>query len=291
MTHKSNLKLGIVFALGAIAIFSVMNAVIKGIETTYPPVQVAFMRFLVSMIPCFGFYFYEKNRPALFISTKLTLKHLLRGVMSGVGITALCAAFRLLPFGDATAINFSSILFITALSVPMLHQHVDRARWIAVLVGFVGILIIAQPGGDVFGMGALYALIYAATDAYVIVSGRLLSKEHSPGAATAVFCLFATLATGVGAFFVWKEMLFYDLFILIGIGLLGGLGFLFQTIAYNFASASVVAPMAYSGMLWGGIFGFFIWGEVPNMFLILGGILIIGSGYYIIAREAKESMK
>ena len=286
--HKNNLKIGIVFALCAIAIFSVMNAVIKGIETTYPPLQVAFMRFLVSMIPCFGFYFYEKNRPALFISKKITLKHLLRGIMGGIGIASLCAAFRLLPFGDATAINFSSILFITALSVPMLHQDVDRARWIAILIGFIGILIIAQPGGNVFGMGAIYALIYALMDAYVIVSGRLLSTQHSPGAATAVFCLFATLTTGIGAFFVWKEILFFDLFILIGIGLLGGLGFLFQTIAYNFASASAVAPMAYSGMLWGGIFGFFIWGEIPSIFLVFGGILIIGSGYYIILRETKD---
>jgi drug/metabolite transporter (DMT)-like permease len=287
MTHKNNLKLGIIFALCAIAVFSVMNAAIKGIETTYPPVQVAFMRFLISLIPCFGFYFAEKNRPPLFVSTKLTLKHLLRGVMSAIGITALCAAFRILPFGDATAISFSSILFITALSVPMLGQHVDRARWIAVLVGFIGILIIAQPGGDIFEIGALYILIYAAVDAYVIVSGRLLSKEHSPGAATAVFCLFATLATGIVAYFVWKDISSHDLIILVSLGLLGGVGFLFQTIAYNFAPASVIAPMAYSGMLWGGVFGFVFWGEIPNLTLIIGGILIIGSGYYIIRREAR----
>ncbi len=287
---KSNFKLGIVFALLAIAMFSIMNAVIKGIETEYSPVQVAFIRFFISIIPCFGFYYFEKDRPKLFISTKLTLQHFIRGGVSALSITALCAAFKLLPFGDATAINFSSILFITALSVPILGQRVDLPRWVAVFVGFTGILIIAQPGGDIFCMGAVYALFYSLTDAYVIIMGRVLSDKHSPGASALLLCLSASLVSGMIACFYWQMPSVHDSLILVALGLFGGVGFLLQTMAYNFAPASAVAPMAYSGMIWGVVFGFVFWNEIPDLSLILGYVLIVGSGYYIIRKESKPKV-
>ena len=285
---KSNFKVGIVFALLAIFIFAVMNALIKGIETEYPPVQIAFIRFFISIIPCFGFYYFEKERPKLFISSKLTLQHFIRGAISALGITALCAAFRALPFGDATAINFSSILCITALSVPILGQHVDFPRWMAVLVGFIGILVIAQPGGDIFCIGALYALFYSVADAYVIIMGRVLSEKHSPGASALFLCLFASLVSGIIACFYWETPSLHDAILIFLLGLFGGVGFLLQTIAYNFAPAAVVAPMAYSGVIWGVVFGFIFWNEIPDLSLILGYLLIIGSGYYIIRKESQQ---
>jgi drug/metabolite transporter (DMT)-like permease len=290
METKKNLKLGVFYALFAIVLFSIMNATIKGIKGDYHPSQIAFMRFFVSLIPCFGFYYFEKNRPSLFISTKLTLKHFARGLICAFSITALCAALRNLPLGDATAINFSAILFITALSVPILKQKVDLSRWISILVGFLAVLIIAKPAGEIFSIGAAYAIFYAATDAFVIIVGPLICRQHSAGAATFLLCLFAAIVSGIMSSFYWETPSLNDWMFFLAVGIFGGSGSVFQTLSYNLAPASVVAPMAYSGMIWGLLLGFLFWQEIPGLSSIVGYLLIIASGCYIIYKESTHKV-
>jgi drug/metabolite transporter (DMT)-like permease len=285
LNKNLNLQKGVLLALTGIVLFSTMNALIKGVQLDYPPVQVAFIRFFISLLVCGGLYLGEKNRPSLFPSWELTFKHCARGIISVLGITSLCASLRLLPLGDATALNFSSILFITALSVPLLGQKVDFSRWISILIGFLGILVVAQPKGEVFSLGAIYALTYSIADAYVIILGRILSEKHSPGASAFVFCLFASIVSGVMSFFYWQTPTLYDALLLLLVGICGGGGFLFQTLSYNLTSASVIGPMAYSGVIWSLLFGFFFWSEIPNFALIFGYFLIVGSGCYIIYKE------
>jgi drug/metabolite transporter (DMT)-like permease len=91
-------------------------------------------------------------------------------------------------------------------------------------------------------------------------------------------------------YFSWQTPSMSDMMLLVSLGLLGGFAFILQTVSYNFAPASVVAPMAYSAMIWAVIFGFVFWGEIPNLALVIGDVLIIGSGYYIIRRESEKKV-
>ena len=284
-----NVKKGILFVLSGIFVFSLMSAFIKSIEGTYAPIQVAFMRFLWSMLPCFIFYITEKNRPSLISDKKTMQMHIARSLATTVSITALCFAIKTLPLSEVTVLNFSVVFFIAALSIFLLKQSVPLIRWIAIIVGFLGVIIVSNPQGGMSNTdGVFYALLYAFLDAFVIISGNILSKRHSPGATMFLLTFFAAIISGFFTFFYWVTPSTFDIVIFSLIGLCGGIGFVFQTLAYNYAPASIAAPMSYSGLIWGGVLGYVFWGEVPTQNLFFGSLIIVASGLFIIYHESKS---
>ena len=280
---------GIIFLLIGIFIFALMNAFIKSVEGKYAPIQVAFMRFLWSTIPCFLFYITEKNRPSLISDQKTMQMHIGRALATTVSITALCFAIKALPLSEVTVLNFSIVFFVSGFSIFLLKQPVPLTRWIAIIVGFLGVVVVANPHGDIQGeLDVVYALFYPFLNAFVIISGNILSKRHSPGATMFLLTFFAAIISGFFTFFYWITPSAFDFFIFSLIGLCGGIGFVFQTLAYNYAPASIVAPMSYSGLIWGGILGYVFWGEIPTKNLFFGSLIIIASGLFIIYHESKS---
>jgi drug/metabolite transporter (DMT)-like permease len=274
---------GVLIMLLAVLLFSCMDALIKLASARYPTGQIIFFRNAFAFLPLS--FFIRRAGGLKILRTRHFKQHLLRAVF---GITSMgCGflSFALMPLADSVAIGMSAPIFLTAVSVPLLGEKVGWRRWAAVIVGFLGILIITRPGMGVFGAGALLALAGSLLYAFAIVQIRKMPAGEP--AATTVF-FFSLIATGVGgASLPWQWVTPGPLMLacLIVIGLIGGLAQMALTVAYRIGPVSIVAPFEYTGLLFATGFGFAIWGQVPDRFVFLGAVVVIASGLYILHRE------
>ena len=220
------------------------------------------------------------------VATQRMPAHLLR---CGVGLTAMAFTFSgilALPLAESTTIGFTMPIFATILGAVLLREPTGLHRWAAVLIGFGGVLIVAQPGGGHFPLwGAGCALAGAFLTATVSILLRQISRTETP--LTTVFW-FSTLSLApLGAIyaFVGQTHPVIVWLMLGGVGLLGGVAQLAMTSALKFGPVSVVVPMDYSSLLWATAFGWVVFGVLPTRWTLLGAPIIIASGLYIVWRE------
>jgi drug/metabolite transporter (DMT)-like permease len=212
-----------------------------------------------------------------------------------IGITGMAFNFLsmiLLPLAEATTIGFSVPLFATALAALVLGEPTGRWRWSAVAAGFVGVLIIVQPGsGDVPALGAGVAITGAILTAGVtIVLRRLGATERTT---TTVFW-FAVSSLGPLALLMLRYAHMHDPLtwaILAGIALTGGLGQLALTGALRLAPVALVMPMDYTSLLWATVFGAWLFGQMPTPWTWVGAPIIVASGLVIVWRERKLALR
>ena len=190
-----------------------------------------------------------------------------------------------LPISDAIAISFAGPLFITALAQPLLGEHVGWRRWSAVLTGFIGILLIVRPGGDVVQWAVLLPLTASLAGALRDLLTRHLSSQE-----TTVAILFSTtlgviLASLVTIPFVWVPVPLVDWGWFALSGFLVGFAHFLMIETFRYGEATLVAPFKYSGVIWAGLLGYLIWGDIPDFTTILGVSIVVLSGIYIFHRE------
>lgn len=212
---------------------------------------------------------------------------LLRTIL-GLGAAFLFfTSLRFLPLADAFAIAFAAPMFITALSVPLLGEHVGVRRWTAVTSGFVGVLVVMQPGTASFRPGALLPLGAALCYAIAMLIGRKMTREMTTSAIMFWPSLGAALATLVLMPSQWQTPSLSDLGLFVFMGVIGTVGMSLITQGYRHAPAAVIAPFDYSALLWAVIFGWVIWQDVPGPNVWIGSAILIASGLYILHRETK----
>ncbi|MGD9509875.1 MAG: DMT family transporter [Geminicoccaceae bacterium] len=220
------------------------------------------------------------------LRTSRPLGHALRSL---AGLTAMACSFAvlgLLPLAEATALGFTAPLLTAALAIPLLGERVSRRRWLALLLGLAGVLVIVRPGTATFSWGALLGVAGALFVALAMLSIRRLGGTER-GLTVALYFQFAcTLAGAVSLLFVRHPPGAADLVALVTIGLLGGLAQVLMTRAYMSGPVSWIAPFEYSAILWSALLGFLFWGELPGPALILGAVLVIGAGLMVM-REAR----
>ena len=275
---------GIAYMLLAVGLFAVMDAMIKWLGEVYPTVQLVFFRSAFAFIPIAFVVAGTGLRQALRINNGWG--HVFRCVVGIGSMGAYFYCFPRMPLADMIAITFAAPIFVTALSMPMLGEKVGPRRWSAILVGFVGVLIIVQPGESGFEPIALIALLGTLFYALAAIAVRKLSRTDSSVSIVISFTLCSTLVSSAFLPFNWVTPSLPDLFMLIGVGLIGGLAQIAMTNAFRYAEVSLVVPFEYSAMLWAALLGFFFWGEIPGNHVWLGVVIVIASGLYILYREA-----
>lgn len=214
--------------------------------------------------------------------------HLARTLALITSIGALFISLVWLPLADATAINFTAPLFITALSVPLLGERVGAHRWGAVVVGLAGVLLIVRPGSTLAQWAALLPLAGAFFFALYQLTTRVLSSTE-PTFRTLIY-------TGVGGLFwcsllvpfFWRTMGLTDWGIFVFIGLLGAAAHLCLISAFGLAEASLLAPFNYSKMLWAILAGYLVFGDVPSVNTLAGAAVIAAAGLYVLWRERRQ---
>lgn len=273
--------------LASVFFFSLMNVLVKILADALPVVEVTFFRSFFALIPVAGIIVAQDGWRAS-LRTERPLGHIWRGMVGITSMSAMFWSFHLLPLGDAVALTFAAPLFLTALSVPILGEKVGIHRWSAVLVGFVGVLIIVKPSGEVFQVGSLVALVAAAGQATAVMTVRQLSRTEPPNTIVFYFTLSTTVIIGTLVPFVWQTPTPTQWGLLTVMGVLGGCGQLFVTRAYSLAPAAAIAPLNYASLLFAVLSGWLLWGDVPSTSMSIGAAIVASSGLYILHRETRR---
>ncbi len=275
-------QLGFLYMFVSICAFSVMDLIVKWSEN-YPVGEVLFFRGFCGMIPIFFlipteryFNFYKTNRPFL---------HFKRCMSGLVAIVAIFIALRKLPLATVVSITFAAPIFTTIMSILFLSEKVGLYRWLAVLVGFIGILIISEPGFSSLNFYYIYPIIFCLGLSYVAIAIKQLSSTEPVW----LIGLYFSFSIMIMSFFTlpqgWIMPNLKDLFLLCMVGILGGLANLWLTQSYKFAEVSLVTPLKYLALIFAIFFGYMFWDEMPTTKTLLGAALVIISSIIIFRRE------
>lgn len=277
---------GILWMVVAVFIFIGMDALAKWQAERYHVAQLVFFRSFFGLLVVLPFLARGSGIRAKLRTRRLGL-HVLRAAVGTISLFAFFLAYQFLGLADAIALSFVSPLLMTAMSVPLLGETVGWRRWTAIGVGFAGVLIMVQPGSGLFSPYALLPLLGAFCYALVGVTIRVLSRTEEAATIVFFFGVFSSLTAALFLPFVWvtpADMV--DWLGQVAIGLVGGVAQLAMTLAFRRAPVSVVSPFEYTGIVWGVVIGFAVWGELPSVAVWAGCVLVIGSGLYILQREA-----
>lgn len=283
--YQERVGLGLASVIVAIFCFSLMDAVAKWLGHDYAAIQIAFFRNLFGLIPVAIITWQAGGWRNL--RTHRIGAQVLRAALLWIALLTFFIAIRTLALAEAVAIAFAAPLFVTALSVPMLGEHVGLRRWSACVVGFLGVLVMLRPGAGAFQPEAVLVLISALGYALAMLLTRRIVRTETTAALVFYGTLVGLLANACLLPFFWSPPAAGDLPLFVALGLLGGTGAFLMVQAYRHAQAAVVAPFDYTALIWAALFGWIVWREVPDGPVWLGAAIVVASGLYIIHREAR----
>ena len=275
-------QLGFLYMFLSVCAFSLMDIIVKW-TAGYPLGQVLFFRGFFGII--FYFFIIPKNRIRNFYQTKRALLHSLRCLSGLIALIAIFIALRNLPLATVVSLSFAAPIFTTFLSIFFLSEKVGIYRWLAVLIGFVGILIITEPGFESLNIYYIFPIIFCIGLSYVAIAIRQLSSTEPVWLISLNFSITITIAGLCTLPFGWKMPSYFDFIILSLVGFFGGVANLWLSQSYKFSEVSLVTPLKYLGLVFAIFFGFVIWGEVPSIKSLFGGLLVILSSIIIFRRE------
>ncbi|SFR46123.1 Permease of the drug/metabolite transporter (DMT) superfamily [Yoonia tamlensis] len=276
---------GAVFALIAFAIFATHDVIIKVLGATYAPFQIVFFSVLLSF-PLATVMLMRDSKPGTLVPIHPWWMALRTGAATVTGVAAFYA-FSVLPLAQVYAILFATPLLITVLAIPVLGETVRLRRWLAVLVGLVGVFVVLRPGETQLTAGHFAALASAICGAVASIVVRKIGSEERP----VVMMIYPMVANfvlmGCALPFVYKPMPIEHLGMLGVIALFAWVASFLVILAYRAGEAAIIAPMQYSQIIWATIFGILFFDETPDIYTGVGASIIIASGLYIVLRESR----
>ncbi|MCF6099797.1 DMT family transporter [Mesorhizobium muleiense] len=283
----------------SVAVFVAMSSCIKAAGTV-PAGQIVFFRSFFAIFPIVVFLAFQGKLGTAF-STKRPLNHIARGV---VGVCAMGLGFFALirlPLPEAIALNYAQPLLVVVFSSIFLGEAIRVYRWSAVAVGLVGVLVISWPEltllgsgaalGDQEVLGVIAALLAAAISAVAMLLVRNLVQSEPTATIVLWFSVTASLLALLSLPFGWQALTPAQAGLLIAAGFCGGLAQILMTAAYRHAEASVVAPFEYTSMLLGIVVGYLAFGDVPTVHMLIGGVIVVAAGIFIIWRERQLGLE
>tara|TARA_B100000965_G_scaffold110883_1_gene91549 strand:- start:3251 stop:4099 length:849 start_codon:yes stop_codon:yes gene_type:complete len=266
----------------SVCAFSLMDLIVKWSEQ-YPLGEVLFFRGFFGIMPLL--FLIPPERFKNFYYTKRAGLHFLRCISGLIALISIFIALRSLPLATVVSITFAAPIFTTILSIIFLSEKVGFYRWLAVLVGFIGIIIISEPGFSSLNFYYIYPIIFCLGLSYVAIAIRQLSKTEPVWLISLNFSILITLAGITTIPFGWIMPSIKDLFLLSSVGILGGFANLWLSQSYKYSEVSLVSPLKYLALIFGIFFGYIIWNEIPTMKTLLGASLVIISSIIIFRRE------
>jgi drug/metabolite transporter (DMT)-like permease len=283
--RTDNVPSGIVSMIVATMLFASASAASKWLVGIYPVGEVLFLRSFASfiagaavMLPVTGLSVFATRRPR---------DHIARGLSQSISQLCLLIAFSLMPLAGAVAINFSAPLFAALVSIVWLKERAGYVRASALVIGFVGVLIVTNPGANSLTLGALFALINAVMYGTVTAAVRGMTRTESANTLVMWQLTVLVFAHSFLLFFGWRWPTPLDAAMLFGTGFINALGQWFWTKALHLAPAPAVTPFYYLTLVWAVAIGFFVWGDVPTISLLIGSSIVVATGLSLFLREAR----
>jgi len=282
---RQNLLLGIAFALAGTLLFSITDATGKWLTAGYPIMQISWIRSCAGLF-LIGLFALLTGRTA-HLKTKNAGGHLLRSCLSAGLIMLIFYSLKHIPIAEYVSLTFAAPFIIALLSPLVLREQVDSHSWLAIVLGFIGILIVLRPTPDHFHIAHVAALFVALGIALLSITARLMAKSETALALNFYIYPVNMIVAAWWAIDAWvpPDLLDWLLFLMLGATGTGALGCFIQALRY--ARPAALAPIDYARMVWMISFGYLIWGEVPAMITWLGIALIIASGIYVVSHGRK----
>ncbi|MBM3600131.1 MAG: DMT family transporter [Alphaproteobacteria bacterium] len=281
MAAQSPMMAGIGLTILAYFIFSFHDAAIKWLVATVPVWQILFFRSIVILIGCVAV-----GRGALLmraVDTPIKRQLMLRGFVIFAGWVCYYSAARDLQLAELTTLYFAAPILVTVLAIPMLGEQVTGWRWAAVLLGFVGVVVACNPVGLGLSWPVLLAMFATLLWAFAIVLIRRIAMKESALLQMIYGNSFHLACSAVALLFFWRTPSAFELALMLGCGVFGGLGQFALFEAMRRAPASVLAPFEYTALVWAFVLGFAIWADVPRPEVFIGAGLILAAGLLMIA--------
>ena len=282
---------GVIFFMTAIFLISVVDTVCKVFTKDLHSIQLVWGYFVGINLTLWVFFIFKGAKFSNLRRTERPLLQIIRPAFLVCSISSLFIGLTYLPIAEATVIGFVAPLFITALSVPILKEHVDIHRWSAVAIGLVGVIIIIRPGGDLWHLASVMPLLGALFFALFQIITRLLAATERTH--TTLFY------TGLGGLawsslivpFVWVTPSITHIFVFLSTGAMGAMAHLCMISAFDRAEASLLAPYNYTKLIWVSVLGYLIFNDVPSLDMWIGAIIIVSAGFYVLYREKNINLK
>ena len=282
--------LGILLQIFAMLCFTMQGAFVRYLGDRVPIGEIVFARSAVGLIPLMLWLAWQ-GRLATMWRTSNVRAHITRGLINLSGMFCNFAGLARIPLADATALGYATPLFTVILAAAFLGEVVRMWRWGAVLVGFGGVLLMLFPhlGQGTYEseatLGAIFALAAAFLFGVAMTQIRHMTATETTGALVFYYSAIATLVSLTTIFWGWVMPAGFDLFALIALGVLGGMAQILMTESFRYAAAAVLAPFAYTSMLWAVSIGYFWFGEMPDDIVFAGAAVVIAAGLFVIWRE------
>jgi len=290
---------GIALKIVSVSIFVAMSSLIKAAGDV-PAGQIVFFRSFFAIFPIIIMLAWQHELATAF-QTRHPVGHVMRGL---VGVASMGLGFfglTRLPLPDAVTLNYAQPLLVVVFSAIFMGETVRVYRWSAVIVGFVGVVIIAWPnltllaGGPALeaeqAVGVIATLIGAAASAVAMLLVRRLVLTEKTATIVLWFSVTATVVSLFTIPFGWIWLSHWQLLALVGAGICGGVAQILMTQCYRHAELSTIAPFEYTSMILAILVGYFAFGDVPTHYTLVGGVIVVGAGLFIIWRERQLGLK
>ncbi|WP_417813469.1 DMT family transporter [Thalassospira alkalitolerans] len=282
--HQQHNLTGIVLMCIGVAALCINDALAKTLMDYYSPIQIIFLRNVIALP--FAVILALKMGGTHALRSHRIGVHFLRGFIWITATVLFFTSIHHLGLAEATAIAFVAPLFITALSALFIAR-VGWRRWLAVVVGFIGVLVIVRPGGATFDPVLLLPVATAFTYALLMLSARFVDTRESMWTLLLYLSTTSAILTGLIVVFFWMPVRAEDIWLFIAIALFGTGGMTLITQAFRVADAPTVAPFDYTALIWATGLGWFFWGETPDVLTFIGAAIITASGLFVIFRERR----
>ena len=289
-----NVATAIMLKLVSVLLFAAMSSFIRVSGQHFPLGQVVFFRSAFALVVVVLIYAWRRELRAA-VTTRRFPGHVFRGGQGILGMFLNFAALARLPLMDSTAISFASPLITVALAAVVLKERVRAYRWSAVVIGFGGVIVMLWPYLDIYSLfyvgtaertvGAICAILGAISNAGTVIQTRRLTDTETTSSIVFYFSLICMIAGACTLPFAWITPSPPEFLMLAAIGVLGGLSHILLTESYRYAPTSVITPFDYTAMLWAFLIGYFVFGELPSLFVYIGAGIVVACGLFVIWRE------
>ncbi|MFC0242431.1 DMT family transporter [Rhodopseudomonas telluris] len=281
--HADHPLRGIGLIIVSTVFLACSDTMAKYLGRTLPPIEIGWIRFLVFVLIM---------APVVLMSSSASLLRSVRPKLQVLRALALVASsvlfisgLQFLPIAEASATSFVAPLFVTALSIIVLGETIGVRRWIAAVVGLIGVLIVIRPGSAAFDPAVIFPILSALAWAVTLTLTRMISGADRAIVTMTFSALVGFVALSALVPFVWVTPSWHDIMIGVLVGLASTMGQWIVVLAYRYADASVLAPFTYSQLVWVTFLGYGLFGEIPDVWTFVGAAVIIASGIYIAHRE------
>ena len=286
MYFKSKESIGILFAISSFFCFSLLDVMQKTAIINHSVFQILLIKYSFVLVLSF-IESKRKNNPKFYKSKNYKLQ-LFRSILSIIESGCFVLAFKYMSLADAHSVGALCPVIVVALSVIILKEKVTTKVWIAIFIGFVGVLIVLRPASTIFDIKSLIPLAAAFFVGLYQVITKKISEYDSPEVSLFYTSIVGILVTSLLAINFWQPTNISSYLIFLGIGIFFSLGFYFQINALSNARASIIQPFHYTLIFWAIILGYIFYGDIPDIFTIIGAIIITSSGIFVINQTSKE---